>query len=341
MTATIKDVARVAGCSIKTVSRVINNEPYVTEDLRVRVQAAIRATGFFPNISARRLVQNKSFMLCILMYPGFYQSTSPILTRIMDIGYEESYDILVQPYFPPHKRSKDKLVNLISQHRIDGFVITPPCDADGFVADLLTTYKVPLVQINPFDRSQAIPNVCGDDYQGAYQATTHLINLGHTQIAVLMGPRNIRASFDRLNGYRAALEANHLEQKPEWIEDSEYTFDGGYTATRLLLEKPVPPTAIFAANDEAAYGAIFAAQERGLRIPDQLSICGHDDLISSKHIWPGLTTIHQPADEILEAATRLLIKLLKGEKVEQTQITLPSHLVVRGSTAPPGHSSSK
>jgi LacI family transcriptional regulator len=335
MPATIKDVARMAGCSIKTVSRVINGEPYVSEETRARVQAAIRAVGYAPNISARRLAQNKSFMICILLYPGLLQPSSAILSRVMDIGYEENYDILIQPYFPTHSRSKRKLVSLISEQHIDGFVTTPPCDAEDFVADLLGTYKVPLVQINPFHRSETIPFVAGDDVLGARQVTEHLLSLGHRRIAFLMGPRNMRASFDRLAGYQNALLAAGLSIDPTLIRDSEFTFDGGYTATRLLMDLPSPPTAIFAGNDEAAYGVIFAAHEIGLRIPDQLSICGYDDFAMSKNIWPGLTTVHQPLEEMIESATRALIRILKGEILDSNQIILPSALVLRGSTAPP------
>lgn len=331
--ATIKDVARLAGCSIKTVSRVINGEPYVTDETRARVQSAIRAVGYAPNISARRLAQNKSFMLCILMYPGLLQPASAILSRIMDIGFEENYDILIQPYFPTHSRSKNKLVSLISEHRIDGFVTTPPCDAEDFVSDLLGTFKVPLVQINPFTHSDQIPYVTGDDVLGARLITEHLLSLGHRRIAFLMGPRNMRASFDRLAGYQMALEAWNIPLAPDLVRDSEFTFDGGYTATRLLLDSAAPPSAIFAGNDEAAYGVIFAAQEQGLQIPKQLSICGYDDYAMSKSIWPGLTTIHQPAEELIEIATRALIRLLKGESLPSNRILVPSELIVRNSTA--------
>ncbi len=335
MSATIKDVARLAGCSIKTVSRVINNEPHVSEDLRHRVQSAARSLGYAPNISARRLVQNKSFMICILMYPGFYQPASALFSHLMDIGYDEGYDILIQPYYPNRSRSKNKLVNLISERRIDGFVSTPPCDADDFVADLLVTYKVPLVQINPFNRSPNIPFVAGDDYHGAYATCEYLLSLGHRRIAFLMGPRNMRSTFDRMYGYRAALDAHHIAVPESLIENSEYTFDGGYTAARLLLQRAERPSAIFASNDEAAFGVLFAAQEMGLSVPGQLSVCGFDDLSFSKNIWPGLTTVHQPAEEIVGLATQLLIKLLKNEPVESTQVLVPSRLVLRGSTAPP------
>jgi LacI family transcriptional regulator len=338
MPATIKDVAKLAGCSIKTVSRVINEEPYVTEETRGRVQAAIRAVGYAPNISARRLVQNKSFMICILTYPGYFQPASDILTRFMDIGYEEDYDILLQPYFPTHARSRNKLVSLIYEHRVDGFVTTPPCDAEDFVSDLVNTFKVPLVQINPFTHSDQIPCVIGNDFEGSRKITDHLISLGHQRIAYLKGPRNMRSSTDRQKGYRAALEAAHLPFDPAFIQDSEFTFDGGYTAARLLIEnQPIlsRPTAIFAGSDEAAFGVLYAAQEMGLMLPQQLSVCGYGDLTVTKTIWPGLTTIHQPAEEFMEKAARLLIDILKGRPVPSSQVEIPFHLIVRGSTARP------
>ena len=335
MPATIRDVAKLAGCSIKTVSRVINGEPYVTEETRAKVQAAIRSAGYAPNISAKRLAENKSYMICILMYPGFYQAASEMLTRIMDVGYEENYDILIQPYFPLHARSRRKLVSMINEHRIDGFVITPPLDDDEFVSDLLITYKVPQVQINPFQRSDTIPYVAGDDHHGAYMMTEYLIQLGHRRISFLTGPRNMRASLDRLNGYRTALEAHGIAYEEALVLNSEWTFDGGYTLTKQLFDTPNPPTAIFAGNDEAAFGVIYAAQELGLQIPRQLSVCGYDDLGFSKHIWPGLTTVHQPSEESLELAARLLIYLLKGKPLEKMNIVIPSTLTLRGSTERP------
>lgn len=331
MPATIRDVAREAGVSIKTVSRVINDEPYVTEDTRARVQSAIRAVGYAPNISAKRLAENKSFMICILMYPGFYQPASEMLTRIMDVGYEENYDILIEPYFPTHARSKKKLVSLIYEHRIDGFVTTPPCDADEFVDDLLRTYKVPMVQVNPFTRTESVPFVAGDDHQGAVAMTEYLLGLGHRRIAFFTGPRNIRATVDRLAGYRAALEDHGVPYDETLVRHSEWTFDGGYTLTKLMMGEVNPPTAIFAGSDEPAFGVLYAAQELGISVPGRLSVCGYNDLGFSKNIWPGLTTVHQPAEEILELATRLLIDLLKSKPIEPGRV-VPSSLVVRGST---------
>jgi DNA-binding LacI/PurR family transcriptional regulator len=147
----------------------------------------------------------------------------------------------------------------------------------------------------------------------------------------------MRSSFDRLRGYQAALSAYGVAFHPEWVEPTEYTFDGGNTAARLLLERKDladRPTAIFAGNDEAAYGVLFAAQELGLQIPGELSVCGYDDFSFSKFVWPGLTTIHQPAEDLLDVAAHLLIRLVKGEPVEERQTILPPQLVLRGSTGP-------
>ena len=334
MASTIKDVARAANCSIKTVSRVINNEPYVKEDLRNRVQTAIRALGYAPNISARRLVQNKSYMICILLYPGFNQEASQILSTVMDITHDEDYDILIQPYFPSNKRSRNKLVELIAEHRIDGFVITPPCDSDSFLIDMLVTYKVPLVQIDPFEPIPQIPSINGEDRAGAFHMTEYLIMLGHQAIAFLMGSRNMRSSFNRLEGYKAALQAHQISFEPGLVENSENNFDGGFTACKLLLQRHADLTAIFAGNDEAAYGVIYALQEMGIPVPQRISVCGFEDLAQSKKLWPGLTTIHQPADDMIAQATHMLIRILKQDPPQELQVTLPFRLVVRGSTGP-------
>ncbi len=335
MPATIKDVARIANCSIKTVSRVINNEPHVTPELRDRVMAAVRSVGYAPNLAARSLVQKKSYMICILMYPGFHQAASAILSRVMDITYDENYEILIQPYFPLNKRSRNKLVNLVTEHRMEGFISTPPCDADEFLTDLLSTYKVPLVQIDPMDQSNARFYVAGDNFNGSFTATEHLIHLGHKQIGFFMGPRNMRSSFERLKGYQAAMQKHGLPIHPDMIENTEFTFDGGYTALKLMLQRENTPSAIFAGSDDAAYGALYALHELGVQVPEQMSICGYDDLALSKLIWPGLTTIRQPVDEMIAMATRNLFDVLKGEMPNNPQIILSPQLVVRGTTAPP------
>lgn len=336
---TIKDVARLAKCSIKTVSRVINNEAHVTDETRASVLTAIRSSGYIPNLSARRLVQQRSYALCILVYPSFIQPASAFLNRLLDITYEENYDLLLQTYYPTFPRSRGKLADFVTGRRFDGYISTPPCEADGFIENLLSTYKVPLVQINPLDweqdqnRSQFI--VSSNDVIGSRMAMEHLIGFGHKRIACLRGPRNFRASFDRLAGFQAAMEAAGLQIIPDFIQDSEFTFDGGYTATQILLKLSEPPTAIYATSDEAALGALFAVQELGLSVPEQISICGHDDLLAASRTWPGLTTVHQPVEDLLEEALRMLIEILKEGNNFRVPVILSPKLIVRGSTSKP------
>ncbi len=334
MSSTIKDVARLAGCSIKTVSRVVNQEPHVSEATREKVQEAIDALGYAPNISARRLVQRKAYMICILLHAaGFYQSA--VLSKVMDIGYQQDYDILIQSYFPSHKRSKVKLESMIRERRVDGLVITPPCDVDPFLAELLADSGIPYVEITPLNRSADVPYVTGDDYQGAYLMTERLILLGHWRIAFLGGPRNHRTSIDRLYGYKAALEMYRIPFEETLVLESLFNFDGGYNAARIAMSMKKPPTAMFGGSDEAAIGALYALQELGIRVPKQVSVSGFDDLPQSRQTWPGLSTVHHPIDEIVEKATFMLLEILAGRSPESRQIVLPSRLVLRGSTAAP------
>jgi LacI family transcriptional regulator len=333
LSSTIKDVAHLAQVSIKTVSRVVNQEPHVTDSVRERVQQAINTLGYAPNISARRLVQKRSYVLCILLHTGGVSQTA-LINKILEVGYEYDYDILIQTYFPSLTRSKNKLTSLITERRIDGLVTTPPCDTDELVLNLVHQAQLPLVQITPYNHSTEIPSITGDDYQGALMMTEHLISLGHKKIAFLMGPRSHKASFDRLYGYRSALDLHNLTFDGRMVVDSEFNFDGGYTATKIAMDLEVPPTAIFAGNDEAGIGAIFALNEMGINVPGQVSVCGFDDLNQSKQVWPGLTSVHYPINEIAEQALSMLVTLMKGDKLAQDQVILPVHLIVRGSTGP-------
>lgn len=332
MTITIKDVARLAGCSIKTVSRVMNKEPNVAETTRQMVLEAVRKTGYVPNQAARRLVQRKATSICVLMYPGFYGSSSTFLSRLLDLGYEENYEILFQNYYPNRPKSRQRVVELVNEHRFDGFVSTPPCDSDSFLVDFLYTYKIPLVQVNPLIRNSNMMYVCGDDYNGAYLLTEHLISLGHNRIAYFAGPRNIRSGQDRSAGFLSSLDQHGITIDRELLQDTEYTFDGGATAFRILMQLTNPPTAIFAGHDEAAMGALFAAREMGIDVPARISITGFEDLPSAGQVWPTITTYHQPADDLLVQATRMLISYLKNPTTVNQCITIPGKLIIRNST---------
>lgn len=334
MSATIKDVARLADCSIKTVSRVVNNEPHVAEATRDKVTWAIEELGYAPNFSARRLVQRKAYMICILLHEaGFFQAS--ILSKVLDIGYQHDYDILIQSYFPSHNRSKEKLTALIRERRVDGLVITPPCDVDPFLSELLAESKVPYVQITPLNRTADVPYVTGDDYQGAYLMTERLILMGHWRIAFLSGPRNHRMSIDRLYGYKAALEMYRIPFDESLVLESLYNFEGGYNGTKMALSLEQPPSAIFGGSDEAAIGALYALREMNLAVPKQVSVCGYNNVPQAQQVWPGLSTVDYPVEAIVETAIKMLIHILEGQMTNSQQVVLPCQLVMRGSTASP------
>ena len=209
---------------------------------------------------------------------------------------------------------------------------TPPADTDPYLLDLVSKAGLPVVQINPFGREDRVASVAGDDYQGAQQMTEHLIGLGHRRILFLAGPRNHRASLDRQYGYRAALERAQIPYDRRLVLDSEFNFEGGYTAAKLALMTELQPSAIFAGSDEAAWGALYAVQEMGYAVPGQISVCGFGDLPQSKFIWPGLTSVHQPVDQLIDRAVQMLVEILSGQAPKEQQVLLPSHLILRGST---------
>ena len=330
MAVTIKEVAQRADCSIKTVSRVVNNEPHVKPDLRERVLSAISELGYVPNISARQLVQKKSYVICVLLHSsGSFQST--VISKVLDLGYEGNYEILVQTYYPSFSRSRDKIAALIQQKRIDGLVTTPPCDSDPFLIELIKSSEIAHVHIAPIQPTGGTPYVSAEDYTGAYQMTEYLIQNGHHRIGCLMGLRNHRASLDRLFGYRASLEAHDLPPDEQLCVDSENNFAGGYNAAKVLMNLPEPPTAIFALSDEAGAGALFALNELGISVPEQVSLAAFGDIALSKEIWPGISVVRYPLEKIVEESVHLLIDLVEGRQPESKQLIFPTCIIQRGS----------
>ncbi len=330
MSITILDVAKQAGCSIKTVSRVVNNEPHVRSDLREKVLAAIQETGYSPNLSARRLVQKRSYVICLLLHAsGSFQST--LLSKVLDVGYEGDYDVLVQTYYPSFSRSRKKIANLIQQNRIDGVITTPPCDSDPFLTDLIKRSGLPQVHIAPLNPTGGTPYVSAEDFTGAYQMTETLIHQGHRRIGLLLGYRNQRPSLDRLFGYRAALEKNGLVCDETLLADSENNFAGGLTAARILLKLDNPPTALFALSDESAAGALYVLNELGISVPQQIALAAFGDLGISDQVWPGISAVKYPIEGIVENALQMLVDLVERRPLINRQVILPTEIIRRGS----------
>lgn len=335
MPVTISDIAREAGVSIKTVSRVINNEPHVRPALRERVDRMMRTLGYSPNIAARRLASNSAFAIGLLFggAPGEY--FPQIILSILNHSAQQGYTVLVANYVSSDNRSRTYVKDLATRKHVDGLILTPPCDNDMELLDQLVRIGVPFVRLTPANTSSDLPYVSAEDEQGAFDMTEYLLALGHRRIGFVQGDPTHHASRDRFNGFRRALRKNRVGLNRSWVRTADFTFEGGIHAGRELLTEPDRPTAIFACNDESAAGVLVAAHELGIRIPEELSVAGFDDFPSARKTYPALTTVRQDLVEISSRATALLFDLIKGRSPGALHIRVPTQLVIRNSTGAP------
>lgn len=331
--ATITDVARVSGTSIKTVSRVFNDEPFVRPATKTRVLKAAAELDYHPNMAARSLVRGRSFLIGL-----FYENPSPNYVVDLQMGsldrlHSERFRLLLFPC----ERAADvsgKLLGVARASGLEGMIIAPPMCDDRATVDELVSARFPFVRIAPTGQPEASPAVGIDDVAAAMEMTRHLIGLGHRRIAFIQGDPTHPSSAERLRGYRAALDEKGISFDPALIDQGLYTFDSGLAAGRRLLALRTRPTAIFASNDDMAAGVLIAAHERGLSVPGQLSVTGFDDSLISRVVWPRLTTIHQPTYAMANRATDALLALIAGAPHEDA-MALEHELLIRGSTAPP------
>lgn len=333
MAVTISDVARKAGVSMKTVSRVVNNENGVSKETRDKVLQAIEKLGYVPNVSARRLASDRSFVICLVVNStGEYHSE--IMNSILEVVEDRRFSLQLVYHDPRSVESRSVLNRMIMQKSIDGLIFTPPCDNDLVLLHLCSTAKLPFVRLTPIDHNLPFPFVAGDDRKGAYDLAQYIISLGHRRIAFLMGSNDHEASQARFEGFLSAMREHNLPINHEWMLDADFNFDLGRSATMTLLKGGHVPTAILCSNDESAAGSLSAAHQAGFDVPGQLSIAGIDDFPLARKVWPSLTTVRQPMRRISGEATRLLFELIEGKTPEVTQICVEEELIIRSSTGP-------
>jgi LacI family transcriptional regulator len=329
---TITDVADAAGVSIKTVSRVFNDEPNVRPLTREKVLAAARELDYHPNVAARSLAGRRSFLIGLA-----YENPSPNYVVDLQMGAlerlrGERYRLLVLP-FTDAAAASGRMQAIARASGLDGLVLAPPlCDDAATVAEL-EECGLPYARIAPTTDGSHAPDVAMDDRAAMRAVIDHLAGLGHRRIGIVRGDPTHASAAARLEGYRAGLAAHGLAADPALEAQGAYTFASGYEAGKALLGLADRPTAIFASNDDMAAGVINAAHESGVRVPEDLSVVGFDDSNIASVVWPRLTTIHQPIrDMAREAAGALLALIEDGEAPPHQQ--LPFQLVVRGSTGP-------
>jgi LacI family transcriptional regulator len=326
---TIRDVAAHAGVSVATVSKVINRRYGVSAETYAKVQAVIEEMGYEASLVAQSLRNHQTNVIGILvadLEPFSTELLKGAATAIRDTGYE-----LV--IYSAGGRTSDhvgwerRYLSRLSGTLIDGAVLVTPTVVD-------VSYGAPIVAVDPHTGATGLPTIDSDNLKGARVATEHLLGLGHRRIAMLTGRPDLQSAQLREQGYREALAAAGVPVDPELVQIGAYDPVISAEAARRLLTSPQPPTAVFAANDLTAIATVEVATELGLRVPADLSVIGFDNIPESALNIPPLSTVNQPIHEMGRTAVNLLIKLIRGEPVEATHVTLATNLVVRQSTRP-------
>jgi len=339
---TITDVARVAGVSIKTVSRVMNKELGVHTETREHVLRVVAQMKYRPKLSARSLAGARSFLIGLLYYDPSAAFVSGVQQGATLRCREAGYHLVVESVRDNAPDLGQQVDQMISALRPDGMILTPPLCDHPHVLRALRESGTPCVLISPERDSDGIPSVRMDDMLAAEQITTHLISLGHKRIGFIKGPADQAASALRYKGFSRAMKVHALPVEKEFVYTGDFKFHSGVEGANKILSKHAHPTAIFASNDDMALGVLASAQSLGLVIPDDLSIAGFDDSPAASLVWPQLTTIRQPTSAMARVAVEMLIASAKPVDEEvQTDIApthrvLPHELIIRLSTGKSG-----
>jgi LacI family transcriptional regulator len=332
--ATIREIARAAGVSIATVSRVMNGRPDVSAETRETVLRVVREHGFSSNRSARALSGGRTGLVGVtipLVADAYFAS---ILSGAAEVLYEEDMRMVLCPTLHQHDREVT-LLDRLMRGTTDGAVLMLPEESSSELKALQRT-GFPFVVVDPrVPLDEGLPSVSASHSSGARAATEHLLQLGHRRIGAITGPADWMASTERLDGYRAALAAAGVLADPDLVVESDFNLPGGEIAAAELLDRIDRPTAIFAFNDNVAVATLRAARARGIRVPEELSVVGFDDSEQAAIVTPALTTVRQPLAEMGRMAVSLLLRLLENQRVEALSVELATKLVVRESTAPP------
>ena len=338
MKATINDVAKLSGVSIKTVSRVMNNEPSVRQLTREKVQAAVKELNYQPNLAARNLAGTKSYTIAYVYdNPNAYYIID-MQEGILAACRQQGFELLINPCDSQQENITEDIINTIKQARVAGLVLTPPFSENPEFVKRITDLDINVVRIMSGDAApdDLSPCVMVNDRDAAQTITQHLIDLGHNKIAFIAGGAEHMSTIERYKGYRRALKANGIEFNKNLLIEGEYSFESGVNGAKQLMSSDNSiedrPSAIFSCNDEIAAGALFAARLMSISIPEQLSIAGFENSPFSRQTWPKLTTANQPNKEIAKNAASLLISQVRKQKNNNEINQYVPQLVVRDST---------
>jgi LacI family transcriptional regulator len=331
---TIRQIAELAGVSVATVSRVMNGRDDVSPETREIVQRIVREQGYTTSRAARALSAGRTGLIgatAPLVHGAYF---SYILSGAAEALYERDMRLVLCPTQHEHDREVSLLERMMHGTTDGGLLILPQESSEELETLLLRGYRFvvvdPLLPLN-----DNIPAVSGAHSAGADVAMSHLLALGHRRIGAITGPRGWIATEERLRGYHAALGAAGILADPSLVIEANFDREPGVHAARRLLDLHEPPTAIFAFNDNMAIGVLEVARERGIRVPEELSVVGFDDVETAAIVTPALTTVRQPLSEMGRMAASLLERLIEGQSIDALHVELRAQLVVRQTTAPP------
>ncbi|WP_426236672.1 LacI family DNA-binding transcriptional regulator [Pseudomonas sp. TWP3-2] len=329
--ATIKDVAALAGISYTTVSHVVNKTRPVSQEVRLKVEAAIKTLDYVPSAVARSLKAKTTATIGLLVPNSLNPYFAELARGIEDYCERNGYCVILcnSDDNPDKQRS---YLRVLLEKRIDGLIVAS-AGGDRGLAEGLAAVKTPMVIVDRSLDGVDADLVRIDHEYGAYLATRHLLELGHRDIATIGGPADTRVAQMRLAGFRRAMQEAGVEVVPERVLESDFTSTGGYNAAALLLANN-PPSAIFAGNDMIGIGVLRAAAERNVRVPSALSVIGFDDIQMSRYVYPALTTVGQSILQLGEMAAEVLLRRIATPSLATDQKIVTPSIVLRESTAP-------
>ncbi|MFG1604333.1 LacI family DNA-binding transcriptional regulator [Actinoplanes sp. NPDC049265] len=326
---TLNGIARLAGVSVATVSRVLNGQGNVSAATRARVRHLLDEHGY----QARASRRPESTGLIQVIFPGIDTGWEIEQLRGMESAAHDAGVGLAVAALGPGPA--DDLRRWVSTGRIDGVILAATSGA-GPLAAMLDSLDIPVVALDPGTRAGAeLPSIGAANWSGAFQVTRHLTALGHRRIGMVTGWNGLLCSRARLDGFRAALDGAGIEDDPGLIVRGDFSYEAGFAAAQGLLALDRPPTAIVASSDNIARGVIEAARRRGIAVPDELSVTGFDDIPSARWSSPPLTTVRQPLQDMGHLATGTVLRLARGKPLDTPTVELSTQLIIRESTAPP------
>ncbi|WP_267395641.1 MULTISPECIES: LacI family DNA-binding transcriptional regulator [unclassified Sphingomonas] len=333
---TINDVARIAGVSKKTVSRVINRSPLLNDDTRKRVEEVIGGLGYVPNPQARALALRRNFLIGLVHDNPNAQTVMNVQQGMLEALHDTEFEMVVRPVDRGSATMLEDLRHFLERQRLFGVLLMPPISENEMVAKLCEDAGCRYVRMGSVVLDDAEHMVASNDREAVRNATDYLIAQGHRRIGLVGGPHGFRSARERRAGFEEALSAAGIALPRSMVAEGNYTFESGMVAAERLLDLTPRPTAIFSCNDEMAAGVIHAASQRGLAVPRDLSIIGFDDTPIAAHVWPPLTTVRWPIASMARSAALKLIADEGEAEVEEPSLFL-STLIRRGSVAAPPH----